>query len=455
MQIDWLTTVLLVIIIVGGLAGAKQFGLIDAINSREQTNINIDTGNTFYNYSSAKYESDFVVEVLNSTHYCYSRNSTVGEYEMISDNATLIFESCINELPNGGVIHIKHGVYDDVAVQITTSNLTIFGDGMATKLVHWGNKIVIHVYGTAGHHLENVVVANLFVEGKESYNLYQRGIEFQYCDFCVIDHCFVENSGYDNFLFVDDCFGCMMINSFSKNASDDGFNICGCDRCSIISCYSSEEQHDSFHLSMGAHGCIVQDSISINTAQYGIQLYPNPPSCYNVVSDNIIRNAGIDGIFINNSDFNSILGNIIESSSSYSVHARDSDFVEVSNNQISYGMRGVYFFGCKYSIVSDNKIFHPSDYGITLTGSHDNSISDNIIRLTGASDGIYLCTNSYCNIINDNYVTNCQRGIVIKSGCNYNMLVGDYCRDNTDVGITDNGANTEIHSCFNGTSWIN
>ena len=113
-------------------------------------------------------------------------------------------------------------------------------------------------------------------------------------------------------------------------------------------------------------------------------------------------------------------------------------------------------------MISINEIDTNLKHGIEIYQSHNNLIVANLIydndfNDAGSYDGVYLYQSDNNTITGNSVQGNDRYDIhVSEAASDYNMIVGNGCilTDHVAV-IIDSGTNTEIHSCFNGTSWIN
>lgn len=118
---------------------------------------------------------------------------------------------------------------------------------------------------------------------------------------------------------------------------------------------------------------------------------------------------------------------------------------------------GIYAgHGAQNSLISGNTIFNCTT-GISLYGASNWTVSTNTIwgcssnGISMDDDGTY---NADQNLISGNNIRDCANGIKEVSTANWNMIIDCYVLGCTTVNILTVGANTECHSCFNGTTWV-
>ena len=401
----------------------------------------------------------FTIWKEDSTYY--AKNS-FGVIKYYGTNASNVMQNAIDQIESNGrgELYITEAIYYDVALVVESSNIIISGSGKGTLLNTTLNQRVIWVKGMPAARPSGVVIRNLLIYGSGA-GANQRGIEIQYADFCVVDTVWVENCGYDNFLIIDDAYGNRIVNCYSKDAGDDNFNINKADRNIISNCYSVDATNDNYHISMGAYHNIIDSCVSVTAGAYGINLYPQPACKFNTISNNLIKESGSDGIFLNNAERNTITGNNLDSNTGIGIKLYNgSHYNIIGSNEIYQSTRGIWLDDSSgsnhYNVLNDNFLDYNVNYGIVSTGSHKCTIAGNLVKNTQNYDGILLEEDSDKNTLTGNNVAdNGQYGIFISnSTSDRNLVVGNTCMDNTSVNILDDGTNTAIHSCWNGTSWI-
>ena len=198
-----------------------------------------------------------------------------------------------------------------------------------------------------------------------------------------------------------------------------GFNITGSND-SVP--YSGIHMKDSFHCNITSNICSKNNN--------GIYL---EESLHNTISDNLCYNNQ-NGITIHYSNNNNITENVCENNSDDGICLYDSCENKVVNNLCSfngdYGINvGVY--SNKNEIILNN--CSHNYYGISLTESNHNNITENICLLNKYM-GINLYGSLYNSIGMNTCVSNRGRGMSLWSSAN-NIIYDNKCQFNWDEGI--------------------
>jgi parallel beta-helix repeat protein len=109
---------------------------------------------------------------------------------------------------------------------------------------------------------------------------------------------------------------------------------------------------------------------------------------------------------------------------------------ESQANEEEKGRAGIFLGdGAGHCTISDNIVFS-NYYGIRLTSSSDNTISNNEVH-SNTMEGIYLWTNCNNNVIDGNtaYSNGGHGGIFLWLNCKNNVITNNYCHSNPDHGI--------------------
>jgi parallel beta-helix repeat protein len=96
---------------------------------------------------------------------------------------------------------------------------------------------------------------------------------------------------------------------------------------------------------------------------------------------------------------------------------------------------------------------------IWLNGSNNNAVIGNICSYYNQNGNPqpncgFLLTASCYNILNGNQVNNNNLGFYFDGDSNYNIVTNNHASGNTGYNYFDSGSNNQIHSCFNGTTWV-
>ncbi len=81
-------------------------------------------------------------------------------------------------------------------------------------------------------------------------------------------------------------------------------------------------------------------------------------------------------------------------------------------------------------------IYSTTAYGVILSSSNNNTLTDNIMNYTGSDEGLHLASSSY-NTITGNIVSwSDDRGVYLNGDCNFNILTNNTFNFNDNVGIS-------------------
>lgn len=129
----------------------------------------------------------------------------------------------------------------------------------------------------------------------------------------------------------------------------------------------------------------------------------------NIISGNIIGN-NVDGIQMWDSDYCSILDNIIfsnNSRSNFGLYADSCNETIFSDNTVFTSKRGIQFISSKNLTISGNTIYSNSNTGLHLSdSSHYCIVTNNNISLNG--HGIFLISSNNSKIYRNNFINNSE-----------------------------------------------
>ncbi len=118
-----------------------------------------------------------------------------------------------------------------------------------------------------------------------------------------------------------------------------------------------------------------------------------------------------DLLFYNNTFSNNILG----------IHLEYSNFLNISNNILSYNWRRGISFGCCYNVsVINNTIYNNGDDGIWFSDSTIEVINNKIYRNKGSGLNVYSFNEiraDYNRILNNTIINNLEDGLKISTNC--------------------------------------
>ncbi len=279
--------------------------------------------------------------------------------------------AAIQALPtDGGEIVILDGTYNITAeIIVSKSNVSIVGNGSATKLIRSFNNTPVNGNGVIRlQAVQGCNVENLQIDGNKTVHIsvYNNGIYLIQSTNSTI----IKNS-CDNVSGI----GIVLETSSSGNAIiGNSCNNCG---------YAGIHIKSSSNNMISSNGCY---------GNYSAGIYLESFSSYNAISNNVCRNSTYTGIYLYTSHNNNITGNIC------------------NNN----GAEGLSLGGSRYNTLMCNNLSNNEVSGITLSSnSTNNNISNNnCLRGTGTSG---------------NYTASQYTILLSGSGNNYNLIIGNLC----------------------------
>ncbi|MFX1236199.1 MAG: NosD domain-containing protein [Promethearchaeota archaeon] len=266
---------------------------------------------------------------------------------------------------------------------------------------------------------------------------------------------------------------CTLFNSSLGSAPDyhAGIKLVNVSNGQIIDNNCSYNQGSGIFLSNNSHNNFISGNNASNNGAEGILLYE---SCVNntisgnqvihnngrgieilkacndnVISGNTLSNINLGpqwyGIYILNSNNNSVNGNNIDKQTMDGIFLGNSNDTRVLGNNISHGnyYHGIRLSACYNNVVSGNNASNNKQWGILLSACHDIVVSENTINNNVM--GINVQSDSTDNIISGNTVSNnSAHGIAIMSICSDNTVIGNNVSNNQNNGIY-------LYKCYNNT----
>lgn len=147
-----------------------------------------------------------------------------------------------------------------------------------------------------------------------------------------------------------------------------------------------------------------------------------------IVSDNIFDDCETDSIYARYLSYSVISNNIIKNSGRDGIMIRDEgrDVIVDGNSIVNSGRDGIYLYaGVFRSTVSNNRVQDAGRHGININSSDHTSVTNNSIY-TPSDIGIYItATSRYCNISSNKVVNGGSTGRIYASSNCHNLLVSN------------------------------
>lgn len=391
--------------------------------------------------SSGVYPSASSYTIYNEGSYTYAKNA-YGKNVYSGKDASQIIQNAIGQLTSGGTVFFSSGLY----ILSSTLNLT---SGTTKGITLSGSKDVIlqaksnanldAILKILGTHRMNIIKSLTF-HGNENDNGTDRGIwivsdattpttwvdviecSFQYCPVGI--ECETPSGGMntEHLLIQNNMFG-------SEEHTTVGIKLTTVRATRIIG-NIIEDCIDCGLYSYDSGNIIIANNHFDDNHNYAIYL---SKSSGHTISANFFEDTvTYDHIFVSSDSSDNVLSNNV-----VHTHGANRDCIRVE------GQRNI--------IIGNNFYYNPSGQLVRITGDRNTVTGNNLIEGT---NGIYV-EGSYC-VITSNFVKGCSlKGIVEAAPADYNLFCGCRSEGNVGVDIEIIGANTEIHCCWNGSTWIN
>jgi len=210
-------------------------------------------------------------------------------------------------------------------------------------------------------------------------------------------------------------------------------------------------------LKRSTNNAVYGNDITANNGE-GIWLYDSSKDC-SIYGNYVTNNSG-SGIRFGWTDLysgvsnTSITGNWIAFNNVGGIRLSDSDYNNVSGNNIIGSSVGVQLYLCSNNNLVGNNITNNSDDGIYVTySSTDNDISKN--RIATCHTAIHLLEGSSDNTISDNMIANNNYGFFLSSPfsssqvTSHNSIVGNTITANYwGIALQNSSDNTIYHNFF-------
>lgn len=409
--------------------------------------------------SSNTQQATYFVEKIGST--VYGRPSSVSGLPSFSGtDFTVVIDSAMNRMPNGGIVLIGQGSFTNVSsIIIPYPHITIRGAGQyLTKIqLKASADVGTTLFGLidAGA-VDSTIIQDLELDGNKanqtkidngstqtsiSNGIMSRNFS-KNSSFTLVDNCYVHDFTQCGILFYSSDDGiirdCRVENNNWNNISISVYSS----RNHVYNCQTAGCADVSISLSgteNTAENCLIKDVTGVNgsdNSRWGIGMEgqgseANATRCAainNIITGDSLRFA----IRLNDSTIDCrVVGNTI----------RDLTFLNAVAIQVAGGT---------YTKISGNKILRQNGQGIVLNGAQFSVVSDNDMSQSTRWYGIGLDLNADNNRITGNTIMS-RYGLVITSGSDNNTIIGNYLKGTaTGQDYQNSGSNNIAQSNFAG-----
>ena len=320
---------------------------------------------------------------------------------------------------SGGVVIVEAGIYiidgtNNLTISVP-SNVTLIGNGKAVLSVQSDVPAIKNSNQTIGN--ERIVISGFkIVADRSGSSYYNNLIDMQYTINSIIEN---------NTLIVK-----------LPGSSSNGIYLYGSDLIKAEGNIITGNMISGDGISEGPYTGIelyqycINNIITSNTVyncRDNLSIKDN--SNNNIICNNVIRNSNASGsfggIYIYNSNYNTINGNEA-TSNNYGVYLRSSNFCSVQDNVCTSNRNdGIRIGGDSSSLLAEK-----------------NSVVGNVTA-SNSSTGIRIAQYARYTSVGGNNSSNNGYGISEDtSNTNYNALIGNICKDNSTAQFTKYGANS-------------
>lgn len=249
--------------------------------------------------------------------YCYAKNGTTGQIDYRNTDATIVFQSCINDMPSSypGLIYVREGNFVVGSLTITKA-FTLKGSGMGSTrllLANNSNDYLLKYVPTST--IYHPIVIDIKLGGNGAY---QSGGGCIFANGDTVDGQLIRiftNWGKENNVYIENAWGWKIQNSLFENSFNKGLRIEGGSQYYVTDNFFSYCDGIALQTNTGT-GAVIKGNYFNTNENYG--LYLNRLD-YAVISANIFKgcsappNTGLyDAIYVANSaDYNIIDSNVI------------------------------------------------------------------------------------------------------------------------------------------------
>ena len=200
------------------------------------------------------------------------------------------------------------------------------------------------------------------------------------------------------------------------------------------------------------HGVFLEDSdrntIDNNTVSWGsldgIHLYSS--SNQNAITENTVTDNGDDGIHLNLSGGNIVGSNTILNNR-YGIRLHDSISNTIGSNNASYNEHGIFLSSSSSNAILNNRIRSNTLAGIRLNSSSNNRIASNNVSENG--DGIYIHSSSLNTVSLNTISSNVFAGICLNSSDGHSVTENTLLSNGgPGVSLVSSDVNEVYHNNF-------
>jgi parallel beta-helix repeat protein len=337
---------------------------------------------------------------INSTWVNYSSSTALGVYNVNKGTNYSTIQAAINAASLGDTIEVLSGTYYE---NVYVSNKLILR-GVDTG----GGKPVVNAGGTGN---AIILTGGITLEGFEATN--------------------ATHAGWPNIGIEVYSDGNIIKNNTASN-NGEGINFESGDNNNTLNgnIANSNEYNGIRFNGNNKNNTIIGNNAS-NNGNNGITFYnTDMSSINNIVTGNIVNNNTLDGIHLEFSINNTIIGNNASNSSDGITFVSSNNNTIIGNNA-SNNNNGISFTYGNNNTVTSNTANSNKYYGIGLVSSN-NTLSSNLANSNGYA-GFYI--NGKNNTIINNTANNNTGSGLISDSSSYNLLLNNTANSNNYDGI--------------------
>lgn len=299
----------------------------------------------------------------------YYAKSLTGLTEYSSTNLETVLESAVSALDTagGGTIYFTSDTFDFGSVNAAfngADDIVFQGAGIDATILQNSSTAASDTEPLSFTNSKRITVRDMTISASGSARTSSDALDFDQGDDVLVERVKITASRGRGIVIDGKDTGATADRGIIRDCiitgtSDDGIELLGANRVTVASCKIYD---------VGGHGIQVTKA-SATAGQ------PNKKSNYNVIVSNDIYNAGKDGININSSDYNKVIGNSVTNSADDTA-SRDGIRLESADS-----------ITCDYNIIegntsTDDQGTKTQRYGINISSANCNGnlVSNNYIE---------------------------------------------------------------------------